>query len=53
MLVAALPLLTIMEPAFERMEHAGALGPLLATPLFSAALIGYGILLFALKKRNL
>ena len=53
MLLAALPLLMAVEPAFERLEHADSLGSHLAYPLFSALLVGYGILLCVLKKKNL
>ena len=53
MLLAALPLLMIVEPAFERLEHADSLGSHLAYPLFSSLLVGYGILLCVLKKKNL
>ena len=53
MIICALPLLVTTEPAFERLEHTGTLGPSLAMPLFSSLLVGYGILVFVMKMRNL
>jgi hypothetical protein len=51
LIVAAYPFLLLADQAFEALERTGPLGAFLATPLMSAALVGYVALIFVLKNR--
>ncbi len=51
MILAAYPFFLLAAKYFEALERTGAIGAFIADTLLPAALIGYGVLIFVLKKR--